>query len=182
MRDEAEKILSQAQCLFTEQEIDLALDEMARQITAAIAESNPIVLCVMNGGLIVTAKLLMRLNFTLQQDYVHATRYRGQLSGDEIHWKTYPQLSMQGRTVLIVDDILDEGETLARIRDYCLSKGAEKVMCAVLVDKKHDRRTVDLPRADFTALEAPDRYLFGSGMDYKTYLRNVPGIYAVEGT
>lgn len=182
MRDEAEQILSKAQCLFTEKEIDMALDEMANQITAEIADSNPIVLCVMNGGLIVTAKLLTRLNFTLQQDYVHATRYRGELSGEEIQWKVYPELSMQGRTVLIVDDILDVGETLARVRDYCLSKGAEKVLCAVLVDKQHDRRTADLPRADFTALEAPDRYLFGCGMDYKTYLRNVPGIYAVAAT
>jgi hypoxanthine phosphoribosyltransferase len=182
MRGEAERIFSQAECLFTEKEIDMALDEMASQITAMLAESNPVVLCVMNGGLIVTSKLLVRLNFSLQQDYVHATRYGSELSGKELHWKAYPELSMQGRTVLIVDDILDEGETLARIRDYCLSQGAAKVMSAVLVDKQHNRRTSELPRADFTALEAPDRYLFGSGMDYKTYLRNVPGIYAVAGT
>lgn len=182
MLDEAQQVLSQARCVFTEKEVDAALSVMAKKITEQMQQENPVVLCVMNGGLVVTGKLLPQLEFALQLDYIHATRYRNELTGNELQWKSYPTIDLKDRTVLIVDDILDEGETLARIRDYCVSQGATQVKTAVLVDKNHDRRTPDLKRADFTSLDAPDSYLFGCGMDYKTYLRNVPGIYAVAGT
>jgi len=177
--DELNQVLAQASCLYTEEHVDNVLDQMAKQITASMAQLNPLVLCVMNGALVVTGKLITRLKFPLQLDYLHATRYRESLTGTDLQWKVYPSTPMQGRHVLIIDDILDEGETLAQISRYCEDQQAASVRTAVLVDKQHDRRSDLLPVADFTGLYADDRYLFGSGMDYRGYWRNAPGIYAV---
>ncbi len=182
MIEEATRVLKQADCLFDKAEVDAAIDALAAAITTRLAASNPILLCVMNGALVVMGELLTRLQFPLQVDYLHASRYREKLSGADLQWKARPTTPLAGRTVLIVDDILDEGDTLVKIREYCLQQGAAQVFSAVLIDKQHDRRHPMLPRADFTGLEAPDRYLFGYGMDYKGYLRNAPGIYAVAGT
>lgn len=173
------QLLARARCLFDPQQIDAALDAVAVQINNTLAEHNPLLLCVMNGGLITTGHLAPRLKFPLQMDYIHASRYREQLTGAELHWRVTPATSLTGRTVLLVDDILDEGETLSAIRDWCLNQGASAVYTAVLVDKQHDRKTAALKQADFTALIADDYYLFGYGMDYKGYWRNAPGIFAV---
>lgn len=176
---EISQVMANAECLFNQAQIDAALDKMAADITGVLADKNPVLLCVMNGGIILTGHLAPRLNFPLQMDYVHATRYREQLSGSDLHWRVAPAVSVQGRAVLVVDDIFDEGETLAAIRRWCLAEGAASFHSAVLVDKQHDRKTADIKQADFTALTAPDRYLFGYGMDYKGYWRNAPGLYAI---
>ncbi len=182
MIKEAQRVLQEARCLFTAQEVEEALDRMAAAISSELADTNPVILSVMTGAVVVTGKLLPRLSFPLQVDYLHVSRYRERLTGTDLQWKAYPTLPLRGRTVLIVDDILDEGDTLAGIINYCLQEQAASVRCAVLVDKQHNRRTPLLPQADFTGLVAPDSYLFGYGMDYKGYLRNAPGIYAVAGT
>lgn len=180
MTDEAlRELLKTSDCLFDRNEVEARLDAMADQLTNCLADQEPLLLCVMTGGVVVTAALMMRLQFPLQLDYVHATRYRGELSGRDLQWLQYPQTSVRDRVVLIVDDILDEGDTLAGIRDWCEREGAAAVHTAVLVDKQHDRRCPELKRADFTGLEAPDRYLFGYGMDCREYWRNAPGIYAL---
>lgn len=174
------QVMTNAQCLFSEREVEQALDVLAAKISAALGDSNPLILCVMNGGIILTGRLAPRLNFLLQMDYIHATRYREQLQGSDLQWRVTPATDVKGRTVLVLDDIFDEGETLAGIKSWCEGKGAAAVYTAVLVDKQHDRKTASLKKADFTALTAEDKYLFGYGMDYKGYWRNAPGIYAVN--
>lgn len=158
--------------------IHAALDRMALEITAELDGELPVVLCVLTGGIIPTGHLLTRLSFPLEIDYLHATRYRGETSGAEVHWIAEPGISLQGRTVLVIDDILDEGQTLADVLAYCKSSGAARTYSAVLIQKRHDRRAADV-RADFVGLEVVDRYVFGFGMDYKGYLRNHNGIYAL---
>ena len=122
-----------------------------------------------------------RRRVMVQAEYLHATRYRQETTGGILEWKLQPEADMKGRTVLIVDDILDEGTTLCAIADYCLAHGASEVLTAVLVDKEHDRKARPGLKADFTGLYVEDRFLFGYGMDYKGYWRNAPGIYAVKG-
>jgi len=114
-------------------------------------------------------------------DYVHATRYGHEFNGVALDWKVRPQTDLKGRTVVLLDDILDEGVTLAAIADYCRQQGAAKIMMAVLVEKLHLRKVTPGMRADFTGIEVGDRFLFGYGLDYKGYWRNAPGIYAVKG-
>ena len=178
---EIERVYAEADCLFTAEEVATALDRMASAITSRLAAANPVVLCVMHGGLIVTGRLLPRLLFPLETGYLHATRYGHEFCGSHLDWRVRPTEDLRSRTVLLVDDILDEGATLAAIIDYCRAEGATEVLTAVLVDKGHDRKVRPGLTGDFVGLVSPDRFLFGCGMDYKGYLRNAPGIYAVKG-
>lgn len=174
-----QQIYEKATKLFSIEEIEAALDKMAAEIHQELADKNPIVLCVMIGGLVPLGHLLMRLNFPLEVDYVHATRYRGELTGGKLHWKVRPEVSIAGRSVLVVDDILDGGITLAAILEELKSMGAAEVYSAVLVDKYQKRVPNGLEKADFVGLEIEDHYIFGYGMDYNDYLRNAPGIFIV---
>jgi hypoxanthine phosphoribosyltransferase len=174
---QAADVLAAADLLYTSQQVDQALDRMATQITEQVAAEDPLVLCVMNGALIPAGQLLVRLNFPLRQDYIHATRYRGGTDGSELEWKGHPSASLAGETILVVDDILDHGITLSAIVQACQQAGAKRVLSAVLVEKQHDRGIGF--RADFVGLKVEDRYVFGYGMDYMGYHRNAAGIYAV---
>ena len=170
------QVLQQADRLYSEADVEAALDRMAGAIASALAARNPLLVCIMTGGVVPFGKLLPRLQFPLEIDYVHATRYGGQLAGGELQWKVGPSVDPRGRAVLLVDDILDEGTTLAAIDRRYRDAGAASVQTAVLVVKQRPRtQTIAV---DFKGLEVPDRYVFGYGMDYKGYLRNAAGIYA----
>jgi len=166
-------------CIYSNEEVDEAITRMAVEMNEQFIGTNPLFLCVMVGGLVLTGNLLPKLDFPLELDYVHATRYRGGTTGGDIDWKARPKTEMKDRTVIIVDDILDGGITLSAIIDYCKAQNASQVLSAVLVDKQDVRLPGGVPKADFTGLEVEDRYVFGYGMDYKEYLRNAPGIYMV---
>jgi hypoxanthine phosphoribosyltransferase len=150
---------------------------MAADIAAALGASDPVLIAILMGGMYPAVQLAARLDFPHQLDCVHATRYRGQLAGGEIEWRSSPRLPLGGRVVLVVDDILDGGHTLARVMEECERLGAARVLSAVLVRKLHARAAVG--RADWCGLEVDDRYVFGCGMDYKEYFRGLPDIYAV---
>jgi hypoxanthine phosphoribosyltransferase len=175
-----QNVLAKAEQLYTEREMSDMLDDMAEAISPRLQDKHPLCLSVMIGGLIPTGQLLPRLNFPLEIDYIHATRYRGATSGSDLHWYVHPKASLQDRTVLVIDDILDEGLTLQAIVKYCQEAGAQEVLTAVLVEKQLNQRP-GLQQADFTGLTVPNRYVFGYGMDYQGQLRYVPGIYAVHG-
>lgn len=177
--EHAEAVYREADCLYTWEQVGKAFDGMARGITRELGGEVPVVLSVMTGAVIPTSELMLRLDFPLELDYAHATRYGDTTRGGELEWICRPRTPLAGRTVLVVDDILDEGHTLAAILDACREAGADKLYSAVLVRKLHDRGVPGLT-ADFVGLEVEDRYVFGCGMDYKGYLRNVPGIYAVK--
>jgi len=180
-RDEALRVLEEADCLLDQATVDAAISKMAVAITERIGKLKPLVFSVMNGGLIFCGQLLTRLPFPLEVGYLHATRYGRETTGGDLEWQAVPQVEMAGRTVLLVDDILDEGVTLKALVDECLARGARQVLTAVLVDKLHDRKVLPGYRADFTGLEIPDRFVFGYGLDYDGMWRNAAGIYAVKG-
>lgn len=173
-------VYEKSSCLYTSNEVAAALDRMAINIHDQLKDKNPVILCVMVGGLVPLGNLLLRLDFPLEVDYVHATRYRGEITGGDIHWKVKPSANLQGRTVLVVDDILDGGITLAAIMDEVKAMGASEIYSAVLVDKFRKRVPNGLQKADFVGLEVEDHYIFGYGMDYNEYLRNAPGIFVVD--
>lgn len=175
------KVKAEAECLCDAAEVKAAYQRMAQAISAELADTNPLCLCIVTGGIIPTGHLLSQLDFPLQLDYIHATRYRNTTQGTELDWRCYPKTPLGGRHVLLIDDILDEGLTLRAVSDYCLAEGAAKVHTAVLVDKQNARHTDGLAQADFTGLHIPHRYVFGCGLDYKGYWRNADGIYAVKG-
>lgn len=175
--DTAADVWARAQLLHGPAELESALDRMAEAIGARLGTLDPLIITVMHGGLITAGKLLPRLKFPLRVDYLHATRYRERTFGGELRWLRRPESPLTGEHVLLVDDILDEGITLAAIARACREAGALEVLSAVLVEKRHDRGNG--LTADFVGLQVADRYVFGYGMDYKGYLRNADGIYAV---
>jgi len=159
--------------------VEAALRRLAVAISADLAERHPVVLCVMLGGLIPCGRLLPMLDFPLDLDYLHATRYRGDTAGGVLHWLARPRCPLTDRDVLIVDDILDEGRTLEAIIAECRALGARSVRVAVLVRKRHQRCVPGL-LADYVGLEVDDHYVFGEGMDYHEGLRNLRGIHAID--
>ena len=175
---QAREILEQADLLYSEDQVEAALAHMAAAISTQLGDSNPLVLCVMTGGMITAGKLLTQLQFPLQLDYIHVTRYGGATQGGKLHWLARPTYALKERAILVVDDIFDEGVTLTAIVEECRAAGASEVYSVALVDKLHDRKQG--MRADFVGLTVADRYVFGYGMDYHGYLRNAPGIYAVK--
>lgn len=175
-----QEVLDKAEKLHTPDEVELAAARMAEEISSRIGESNPLLLTVMVGGLIPTALLLKYMNFPLEMDYVHATRYQKEVAGGELIWKVHPTTNLKARTILVVDDILDGGVTLKRIIEHCEQEGAHEVLSAVLVEKIGTSRADGLKEADFMGIKVPDKFVFGYGMDYKGYLRNAPGVFAVD--
>lgn len=166
--------------LYSADQVQVAIAKLAFDVTEAYAGKVPIFVTVMNGGMIFAAELIKRLDFPLEMDYLHASRYLGETTGGAVEWMVTPNATFADRHVVIVDDILDVGSTLLSIIDACKAQGAASVKTCVLVDKQHDRKAQPGLKADFTALEAEDYYLFGMGMDYKGFWRNAPGIYAVK--
>ena len=176
--NEAWELFNGAEMVFGATEIELALDRLASQITDAMADRFPVALCVMGGAVVFAGKLLPRLGFPLEFDYLHATRYREGTRGGEIEWAVLPRKDLSGRVVLLMDDILDEGHTLAAAKMRLLELGASEVRIAVLADKAlgHDKPVC----ADFVGLSLPNRYVFGMGMDAYGLWRNLPAIYAIK--
>lgn len=176
---EAEAALANADLVYTEAEVQRALDVMAVEVSARLEGTFPLLMCVLNGGVMPTAWLSSRLRFPLQIGYLHATRYRGGTRGGTLHWVVPPSLPVAGRCVLVVDDIYDEGHTLIEVVRELKRLGAAEVLTAVLLNKRH-RRKVEGFDVDFQALEVDDRYVFGCGMDYHETMRNLPAIYALR--
>jgi len=178
MLKEISQIESTAELLHSDVEVEAAIAKMADAINITLGEKNPVFLCVMNGGVVISGKLLTQINFPMTLDSINASRYNNKTSGGEIQWIQKPVTDLKGRAVLIVDDILDQGLTLEAIISYCKQQGARGIYSAVLVDKILDQKKPIA--ADFIGLKVKNRYLFGYGMDYKGYLRNAAGIYACD--
>ena len=177
--EQALAVLREAELLYPPTRIAAAVEQMAAAITAELGHRDLLALLVMNGGFIPAAQVLSQLSFPLQVGYLHATRYRSGTRGGDLEWIAPPRPTVAGRVVLVIDDILDEGDTLKAIVAEVRRQGAAAVYSAVLVNKRHDRKAAGLT-VDFIGLEVPDRYVFGCGMDYKEYWRNLPAIYAVR--
>lgn len=175
---EANEVLRQAELICSAQQVQAAVNKVAAQINAQLAQEHPLVLSVMGGAVVFTGQLLPLLDFPLDFDYVHVSRYGSSKQGGQLHWKVEPRENVAGRVVLVVDDILDEGETLAAVRQRVLQLGAAGFYSAVFADKLTGKTKA--MHADFIGLELPDRFVFGFGMDIHGAWRNLPAIYATR--
>ena len=175
---EAIRIRETARQLVSSAQVRAALDRMAVAAADVVAQENPLVLAVMNGGAFTAMELCQRWDFPHELDFVHVTRYDGDLVGGELSWRAWPDRDLSGRSVIVVDDIVDHGETMAAICERLRCGGARRVYTAVLVIKRleNPRARVDV---DFPGLEVEDVYVFGCGMDYKGYWRGLAGVWAV---
>jgi hypoxanthine phosphoribosyltransferase len=177
-RSEAVRLLDEADILFPPDEVNAAVARMAQEISAKLREEFPVVLSVMGGAAVFTGRLLPLLDFPLEFGAIEVTRYNNTTQGRDIAWRLAPKDNVRDRTVLVVDDILDEGITLAAIRMRLFEMGARTVYSAVFADKAIGR---DKPaHADFIGVTVPNRYVFGFGMDAYGVWRNLPAIYALK--
>jgi hypoxanthine phosphoribosyltransferase len=177
-REEAQRLLEDAELLFSAETVDAAVRRMAERIQAELNGEFPVVLSVMGGAAVFTGRLLPLLAFPLEFGAVEVTRYNNDIQGRDITWRLPPRDNVRGRTVLVVDDILDEGITLAAIRAKLLEMGAARVFAAVFADKDIGRAKP--AHADFVGVTVPNRYVFGFGMDAYGLWRNLPAIYALK--
>jgi hypoxanthine phosphoribosyltransferase len=159
-------------------EVQAAIQRVAGEIEQRLADAYPLVLAVMGGAVVFAGQILPLLRFPLDFDYIHASRYGAQTQASSIDWRVTPPQNLAGRSVLVLDDILDGGETMAEIRTRVLELGASRFHCAVLVEKMLARRKPIAP--DFVGLQIADRFVFGCGMDAKGYWRNLPEIRAMR--
>lgn len=175
--ERAKTILQQAELIRTAEQVQSALHTVAQRINTALSDTHPLVLSVMGGAVVFSGQLLPLLEFPLDFDYVHVSRYGDARQGGQMHWKVEPHESVKGRTVLLLDDILDEGHTLAAVHQRVMALGALHCYSAVFADKLHGKPKP--VQADFVGLTLPDRFVFGYGMDIEGAWRNLPAIYAV---
>ena len=173
-------VLASAELLYDKATVEQAITRLGAAISDELQHTTPLLLPVMIGGLVLAGKLLPQLGFPLRVDYAQAARYHG-TAGGRLRWLKRPAGPLKDQTVLLIDDILDQGVTLAALIDYCRASGARRVCTAVLAEKQRQRRE-GLPKADFSGLAVPDRYVFGYGMDYHGFHRNLDGIYALGPT
>ncbi len=175
---DARDILMASEEIVDARTVQASLDRLGDEISAVLHDRFPLVLPVMGGATVFAGQLLTRLNFPMEFDYLHVTRYRGKTQGGAIEWRVLPGQSVAGRTVLVLDDILDEGETLHAIHGKLHEMGAGRVYTAVLADKQIARKKPIT--ADFVGLHVPDRFVFGFGMDAYGLWRNLPEIRALK--
>lgn len=180
--EDIKQVLDDADCIYAAEDVNKALANMAVALDEQLSGvKSPLYICIMNGGFFTASQLVSLVNQPdLQFDYLHASRYQGGTAGGKLVWETTPSISLSGRTVVLVDDIYDEGITMQEIVESCHSQGAERVLVCVLTRKQHGRETAQV-KPDIIGLELPDRYVFGCGMDYKNHFRQLNAIYAVKG-
>jgi len=168
-----------AQEIISATDMALGFDRLACAIQPLVDGGNCILLGVMTGGLYPLMRLADRLHGDFLMDYCHATRYAGGTKGGGLQWRETPHFSLTDHTVIIVDDIYDEGLTLQAVADYCRKAGAFRVATAVMVVKERQPAAGIAPPDFTTGLTVPDRYVFGCGMDVYGRWRHLPAIYAL---
>lgn len=161
--------------------VDAAIARLGAELSVRLSGREVVCLVVLNGGLVFAGKLLPRLELQLRLDYVHVSRYGDATRGNELRWIHDVPEEVAGQTVLLLDDIYDQGYTLEALVERCLARGASEVVSAVLVHKHHPRPCAAL-RPDFVGLECEDLFIFGCGMDYQGYGRNLPAIHVLDQT
>jgi hypoxanthine phosphoribosyltransferase len=177
----ARALLANSELVVREAAVQAAVEKIAAQLNRRFDNEEepcfPLVLSVMGGAVIFTGQLLPRLSFPLEFDYIHVTRYGREDKGGTVEWKTEPHANVLGRTVIVLDDILDEGETLAHIKRRLLAMGAKEVLLAIFADKDIGKPKPIAP--DYLGLTLPNRFVVGFGMDAYGYWRNLPAIWAI---
>lgn len=174
------QVWKEAECLFDETAVERAILNIAQQLIDDYAVKNPVFLCLMKGAVVFTGRLLTKLPFPLEIDYIHASRYGDEIAGATLQWTYKPAVEpLKGRHVVLLDDIFDQGATLAACANWLQSAGVASVEAAVLLKKNHNRVLTDF-RPKYCGLTVPDAFVVGLGMDYKNYFRNANGIFKIE--
>lgn len=173
------KILANAELLLAKEQIEQIFDRLSVQIKKEYEQKTPLILAVMKGGYFTASELIKRLNFPLELDYLEATRYGKNTSGASLRWLHQPETQIESRDVILVDDVFDQGITLAEISTHLLNSGVKSLKSLVLIEKQLEDRNIDF-YPDYVGAKLPNKFLFGCGMDIGGFWRNLPEIYATN--
>ncbi len=135
----------------------------------------------MNGGLVFGTHLLPWLYFPLQFDELQVSRYGDKGIGGALRWLKKPTIELRNKHLLIIDDLIDEGVSLTEVFNYCEGENPASTKVAVLLNKETTRRAPEAITPNYIGLSIPDEFIFGFGIDYKNYYRNLLDIYSITG-
>ncbi len=172
-----QRVLACSDCLVDTASVQQAIAAVAAAINRDWTGGSLRVLPLLNGALPFAGQLLPLLDMPLRVAALQVGRYGGAERGAELQWHM-PLPAVAGEQVLLLDDVLDEGLTLAGVRAAVMAAGARECRVAVLAEK-NPARPKPL-RADYVGLALPDRFVFGMGMDAWGWWRNLPSIHAVR--
>ncbi|MDR0934155.1 MAG: hypoxanthine-guanine phosphoribosyltransferase [Burkholderiaceae bacterium] len=179
--ERAKKILASTEQICTPEQVQAAVAKIAAELNDRFNNlepgSFPLFLGVMGGAVVFSGQLLPHLTFPLEFDFIHVSRYGNEDHGSEVIWKVIPRQNVMNRVIVVLDDILDEGETLAHVQRRLLDMGAAKVLLAVFADKQLGAKKPVTP--DHIGMTLPNKFVIGFGMDIEGYWRNLPDIRAL---
>ena len=165
--------------LFSETEIAEKINEIGSDITATYKDEPLTVMLIVNGAFVFGADLIRKLDLECWVDSIAAASYSNDRSTGKVHLRSEPKLPVEGRHILLVDEVLDSGRTMLRLKQYFMDAGAKSVKSAVLVEKEIPRPDGD-PHADWVCFYCPDKYLVGCGLDSNELYRNLPFVGVME--
>ena len=161
--------------LYPRQEIEAVVTRLAAEITLEYQTRNPLILGVLKGSFVFMSDLVRRLDFPLETDFIQLSSYgRGTESSGKINISHDLKSPVEGRDVLVVEDIVDTGKSLAFLADYLQSKNPESLRFCCLLDKPSRRQSP--VTVDYRGFTVPDKFVVGYGMDYAEQYRNLPDI------
>ena len=166
--------------LFDEAAIRRRIAELGREIGAYYGGDTVTLVVLANGALCFGADLARAIDCPVEWDVASVASYVNDRSSGQVGFRGKPKLDPKGRRILLADEVLDSGLTLARMKAWYLERGAAEVKTAVMVEKIRPRAAEAVGRADWTGVTLPDRYLVGYGLDSHEKYRNLPYIAALD--
>ena len=165
--------------LLTEEEVDKRIAEIAANINKDYEGEEIHLICVLKGGVFFTCELSKRLNVPVSMDFMSVSSYGAATKSSGVV-KIIKDLDqeLEGKNVLVVEDIIDSGRTLCYLLEYLRNQNPKSLRLCTLLDKP-DRRVVKV-HVDYTCFEIPDEFVVGYGLDYAQKYRNLPYIGVVE--
>lgn len=176
----AEETFAKLDLLYTQKMVEEKIKLTAQEIETALKGSNPVVLSMQKGGSHFTTYLTEHLSgLTLEESYMHITRYGNSQHGGKAKILAAPAVDVRGRTVIISEDLIEGGLTIQMAISLCLERGATAVYVAAMGDKPQKRLNgLDFIKPDFYCYKFDDRFLVGTGLDEQENLRNKFGVWA----
>jgi hypoxanthine phosphoribosyltransferase len=159
--------------LYSKEEIDRRMDELAEQLTAEYKDQRPLIISVMTGAVLFTVDMIKRMDIMAKLDFIDVSSYFGGTSSTgKVKLVQDLKSDVKGRSIIIMEDIVDTGHTLKYLIDLLNERGAKSVKVCTLLDKPEGRQ-VEV-KADYVGFNVPNEFLVGYGLDYKGYYRNLP--------
>lgn len=170
--------MKEVNVLIKEEEINKRLDELAEKIMNDYKNKDILFLCVLKGSIFVTVELAKRIKNNIQFEFIEVSSYEGYESTGKIKLNKDITRSIEGKDVIIIEDIIDSGRTLSFLKEYLLTKNVASLKICTLLDKP-SRRVIPID-VDYTGFEIEDKFVVGYGLDDNQDLRNLNYIGYIE--